>query len=256
MSTSPDPSDPHGVRTAARPDPPHGLAGARYRRLRGATVATVIVALLLVAAWWALMPAHSFGPAMADATTRLQRAVAERPVLAVAAFVTGYLAVCTLNLPGATALTMTAGAVFGVPAGLLIVSVSSTVGAVLALAVARTLLQSRIRARYPDLVSWIEGRGGEDSAWLLLAMRLFPGMPFFLVNLLFAMTDLPIRRFAWVSQLGMLPAATLYLSAGQELARMGSGAEPMPTRALALLAGIATLLIVGRLVRRRLLAPR
>jgi uncharacterized membrane protein YdjX (TVP38/TMEM64 family) len=125
-----------------------------------------------------------------------------------------------------------------------------------ALAVARALLRSRIRARYPDLVSWIEGRAGEDSAWLLLAMRLFPGMPFFLVNLLFAMTELPIQTFAWVSQLGMLPAAALYVSAGRELARLGSDVEPLSTRALFILAGIATLLIIGRLVRRRLLATR
>lgn len=236
--------------------PAHQVAETRYRWLRGGTVAAFIVVLLLIAAWWVLMPTHSFGPAIADAAVRLQRAVVEHPVFAVSAFFAGYLAVCTLNLPGATALTMTAGAVFGVPAGLLIVSVSSTVGAVFALAVARALLRSRIRTRYPDLVSWIEGHAGEDTAWLLLAMRLFPGMPFFLVNLLFAMTDLPIRRFAWVSAIGMLPAAVLYLNAGQELARIGSGAEAISSRTLIILAGIATLLIAGRLVRRRLLAAR
>lgn len=256
MPTPPKPSEPPEARPAALPALLREPAQSRYRLLRGGAVTTVIVVLVLVAAWWASMPAHSFGPAMIDAAARLQRAVTEHPVLAVSVFVIGYLAVCSLNLPGATAMTITAGAVFGVPVGLVIVSVSSTVGAVVALIVARALLRSRIRGRYPDLVSWIEGRAGEDSAWLLLAMRLFPGMPFFLVNLLFAMTDLPVRRFAWVSQLGMLPAAALCLSAGRELARMGNGAAPMSTRALLILAGIATLLIIGRLVRRRLLATR
>jgi uncharacterized membrane protein YdjX (TVP38/TMEM64 family) len=256
MPTPPEPSDPLNARTAAPPALPQRPAEIRYRLLRGGAVATVIALLVLVAAWWALIPAHAFGPPMIDAAARLQRAVTEHPVLAVSVFFIGYLAVCGLNLPGATAMTIMAGAAFGVPVGLAIVSVSSTVGAVVALIVARALLRSWIRARYPDLVSWIEGRAGEDSAWLLLAMRLFPGMPFFLVNLLFAMTDVPIRRFAWVSQLGMLPAATLYLSAGQELARMGAGAAPISTRALLILSGIATLLISGRLVRRRLLAIR
>lgn len=242
--------------TASPPGLPPSRAETRYRRIRVGTIAALIALVALTAAWWVLMPAHPFLPAIADMADHLHRAVAEHPVLAVSAFFVGYLAVCTLNLPGATAMTITAGAVFGVPAGLVIVSISSTVGAVLALAVARALLRSRIRTRYPDLVSWIEGRAGEDSAWLLLAMRLFPGMPFFLVNLLFAMTDLPIRTFAWISQLGMLPAAALYVSAGRELARLGSGAEPITTRALLVLAGIATLLIIGRLVRRRLLLTR
>ncbi len=235
--------------------PPDG-AHFQDRRLRGATIFALIALLVLTAAWWVLMLAHSYLPRLPEMIAYLHRAVAEHPVLAVSAFFVGYLAVCTLNLPGATAMTITAGAVFGVPGGLVIVSISSTVGAVVALAVARTLLRSRIRARYPDLVTWIEGRAGEDSAWLLLAMRLFPGMPFFLVNLLFAMTELSIRRFAWVSQLGMLPAAALYVSAGSELARLGSGAEPITTRALLVLAGIATLLIIGRFVRRRVLATR
>ena len=256
MSTSRESSDAPDPGTDGRPAQTHDLAETRYRRLRGGTVAALIVLVLLIAAWWALMPAHSFGPVMTDAAELLQRTVVRHPVLSVSTFIAAYLAVCVLNLPGATALTMMAGAVFGVPAGLIIVAASSTVGAVLALAVARALLRSRIRSRYPDLVSSIEGRAGEDTAWLLLAMRLFPGMPFFLVNLLFAMTDLPIGRFAWVSAIGMLPAAVLYVNAGQELARIGSGAEPISGRALIILAGIATLTIVGRLVRRRLLATR
>lgn len=52
----------------------------------------------------------------------------ERPLLIAGGFVLLYILATALSLPGATILTLGAGAVFGLAAGVVLVSISSTVG--------------------------------------------------------------------------------------------------------------------------------
>jgi uncharacterized membrane protein YdjX (TVP38/TMEM64 family) len=53
-------------------------------------------------------------------------------------------------------------------------------------------------------------------------MRLIPVIPFWLINLLMGLTKMPIRRFYWVSQIGMLAGTIVYVNAGKELAKIES----------------------------------
>jgi uncharacterized membrane protein YdjX (TVP38/TMEM64 family) len=53
-------------------------------------------------------------------------------------------------------------------------------------------------------------------------MRLIPVIPFWLINLLMGLTKMPLRRFYWVSQVGMLAGTIVYVNAGKELAKIES----------------------------------
>ena len=53
-------------------------------------------------------------------------------------------------------------------------------------------------------------------------MRLVPAFPFFLINILFALTPIPALRFYLVSQLGMLAGTAVYVNAGTQLAQIDS----------------------------------
>ena len=43
-----------------------------------------------------------------------------------------------------------------------------------------------------------------------------------MINLVMGLTKIPLRRFYWVSQLGMLPGTIVFVNAGRELAKIDS----------------------------------
>lgn len=133
-----------------------------------------------------------------------------------------YVAVTALSLPGAAIMTVLAGALFGLVAGVIMVSFASTLGATLAFLVSRYVLRDSLRARYPDKLQAINAGIAKEGTLYLFALRLVPLFPFFLINLLMGITNLRTLTFAWVSQLGMLAGTGVYVYAGTQLAQLNS----------------------------------
>lgn len=133
-----------------------------------------------------------------------------------------YVLVTTLSLPGAALLTLLGGALFGLWPGILLVSFASTLGATLAMLVSRYLLRDWVQHRFAGPMRTVNDGVARDGAFYLFALRLMPLFPFFVVNLLAGVTRLGVWRYWWVSQLGMLPGAIVYLNAGHQLGQITS----------------------------------
>jgi pyruvate/2-oxoglutarate dehydrogenase complex dihydrolipoamide dehydrogenase (E3) component/uncharacterized membrane protein YdjX (TVP38/TMEM64 family) len=144
------------------------------------------------------------------------------PLTAAAVFFLVYVAVTGLSLPGATIMTLVAGAVFGLLWGAVLVSFASTLGATVAFLVARFLIGGTIQARFGDSLRKVNEGMQRDGAFYLFAMRLVPAFPFFVVNLVMGLTRIRTGVFYWVSQLGMLPGTLVYVNAGTQLAAISS----------------------------------
>jgi pyruvate/2-oxoglutarate dehydrogenase complex dihydrolipoamide dehydrogenase (E3) component/uncharacterized membrane protein YdjX (TVP38/TMEM64 family) len=154
---------------------------------------------------------------------------AAHPAAAIATYMAIYVAMAALSLPGAAVLTLAGGALFGVVVGTIAVSVASTIGATLAFLIARFVLRAAVRGRFGERLRPIEEGVRRDGAFYLFTLRLVPIFPFFLVNLLMALTPIPTATFYAVSQIGMLPATIAYVYAGSRLAqieRLGDVASP------------------------------
>lgn len=152
----------------------------------------------------------------------LQDAAAARPLASAGIFFLVYTAVTALSFPGAAILTLAAGAIFGLWFGTLIVSFASCVGATLAFLSARFILRDWVARRFGDkLKSFNEGIA-RDGALYLFTLRLVPVFPFFLINLLMGLTVMPVRKYYWVSQLGMLAGTLVFVNAGTQLAQITS----------------------------------
>ena len=186
----------------------------------------LIVLLLLVAAVLAIWLSGAYQWLTLDALKgqidALGAAVARNPWQAAGLFFLAYVLVTGLSIPGATVLTLAAGALFGLVQGTVLVSFASSVGATLAFLVARFGFRDALRARFGERLRDIDAGIARDGAFYLLSLRLLPVFPFFLVNLLSGLTALPTRTFYWVSQLGMLPATIVYVLAGTQLAQVRS----------------------------------
>ncbi|MFM9972070.1 MAG: VTT domain-containing protein, partial [Burkholderiales bacterium] len=144
------------------------------------------------------------------------------PVATGAAFFAVYVAVTGLSLPGAALLTLAAGAIFGLGWGTLIVSFASSIGATLAFLVSRFLFRESIQSRFGDKLRAINAGVDKEGALYLLALRLVPAFPFFVINLVMGLTPIRTWSFYWVSQLGMLAGTLVYVNAGTQIARIDS----------------------------------
>ena len=147
---------------------------------------------------------------------------AQSPVSVMLGFIALYVAVTALSLPGAVILTLTAGALFGLALGTLVVSVASTAGATLAMLSARTVLRDWVQSKWGQRLGSIQQGIAAQGAFYLFSLRLLPVVPFFLLNLAMGLTRMKVWTYAWVSQIGMLAGTLAYVNAGTQLGQISS----------------------------------
>jgi uncharacterized membrane protein YdjX (TVP38/TMEM64 family) len=133
-----------------------------------------------------------------------------------------YILVTSLSLPGAAIMTLAGGALFGLLTGTVVVSIASTIGATLACFVSRFILRDWVQRKFGDKLKAVNEGIEREGAFYLFTLRLIPLFPFWLINLVMGLTNMPLRTFYWVSQVGMLAGTIVYVNAGRELARIDS----------------------------------
>lgn len=143
------------------------------------------------------------------------------PVTSVCAYFVIYILVTGFSLPGAVVLTLAGGWFFGVLKGVVLVSLASSLGALMAFLCARFVLRDLLlKSRFKERMISISDNVKKEGVYYLLTLRLIPLFPFFLVNLAMGLSSMRPRTFFFVSQLGMLPATLLYVNAGTQLSKI------------------------------------
>ena len=181
------------------------------------------VLLVAVAAFFALDLARFFSlDYIKGQQAEFAALYADQPLLVVSSFFVAYVAVAALSLPGATILTLLAGAIFGLVTGTVIVSFASSVGATLAMLFARYVLRDSVKARFGARLADVDKGVEREGAFYLFTLRLVPLFPFFVINLLMGLTKMKAATFYAVSQLGMFAGTVVYVYAGTQLAQISS----------------------------------
>lgn len=140
--------------------------------------------------------------------------------LASLGFVVAYILLVALSVPGAIWVTLAGGFLFGLFPGVIYNLIGATVGAILVFLAARAGIGAEVDAKIKSSGGLAARMGralAENEVSALLTMRLIPGMPFFLVNLIPAFVGTTLRRFAWTTALGMIPGAVVFTSVGAGL---------------------------------------
>ncbi|MFZ8954106.1 MAG: FAD-dependent oxidoreductase [Burkholderiaceae bacterium] len=204
-----------------------------------------IILALLIGAFWFDLGQYASLDALKQNQTRMAEALAESPFTVVLGFSAVYVVVTALSLPGAVILTLAAGAWFGLVLGTLVVSVASTIGATLAMLSARYLLRDWVQRRWADRLAVIQQGLDRDGPFYLFSLRLLPIVPFFLLNLVMGLTQMRVRTYFWISQVGMLAGTVVYVNAGTALAKINQLSDvlsPSVWGAFALLAALPWIL--------------
>ena len=143
-------------------------------------------------------------------------------------FVTAYVAIVALSLPGGTVATLTGGFLFGLFPGVFFNVLGATVGAILIFLAAR----SSFGSRFADRLNRSGGAtaklmaGLRENEWsVLFLMRLVPAVPFVLANLIPAFTGTRLSVYAVTTFMGIVPAALVFTSVGAGLGEVFAKGE-------------------------------
>jgi len=211
----------------------------------------LVVVAGLVAAFFALdLDRFATLEYLKSAHTDVVALVARHPFQSSAAYFLLYVLVTGLSLPGAAVMTLAGGAIFGLVWGLALVSFASSIGATIAMLIARTLLRDWVQQRFAEALVTVNSGMEKDGAFYLFGLRMVPLFPFFVINVVMGLTPIGVWRFYWVSQVGMLAGTVVFVFAGTQLARVESVADVLSPG----LIGALSLLGLFPLLARKALA--
>lgn len=162
---------------------------------------------------------------LATQESQLRAFQQQYPVLVFGVAFLIYVLVTGLSLPGAAPLTLLYGWYFGFGPTLILVSFASTAGATISFLTSRYLLRGSLEHKFGDRLQTFNQHLESEGAFYLFTLRLIPVVPFFVINLVMGLTQLPTRTYWWVSQLGMLPGTAVYVYAGSSVPNLGQLAD-------------------------------
>jgi uncharacterized membrane protein YdjX (TVP38/TMEM64 family) len=183
---------------------------------------------------------------------RLKQTTEEHLILAAALYFCVYLMLSGLSLPFSTPVSLIGGFLFNLWLGVILVSFASTAGSTLAFLSSRYLFRNFVYRRFGPWFDRVNRGLEKDGPYYLLTLRLMPVVPFFMVNLAMGLTKMPVRKFWWLSQVGMLPATILYVNAGKQISDIDSPSEIFSFRLIGSLALLALAPLLFRAVVRTL----
>jgi uncharacterized membrane protein YdjX (TVP38/TMEM64 family) len=155
---------------------------------------------------------------------------------------------------------MAAGAVYGIPLGFGLAAVSTMAGAVLTLAISRSLARGwveRFMADRPRLQN-LDGMLARDGARLVCLLRLSPVMPFAATSYALGLSSVSVRAYV-LGTTASLPALLGYVVLGRlAVAGLAAGHADWLHWAMLGVGGLATIVLtleLGRLTLRAGLFP-
>lgn len=191
----------------------------------------LILFLILFAAacaWFLVRYGGDIGVWLGSAQRGIDWWVDQRPLVGALLF----LVVATLGkvtpFPGGILIMLAGGTLFGPIVGPLLAAVGAALSALLVGAVGRVLLYDALDRRFGHRISHLEEVVTEDGFNWLLAARLLPVLPAWLVNLVPVVFPIPLWKVFVATLLGLMPIAFVLGGIGNGLGSLAE-ADAVPS---------------------------
>ena len=221
----------------------------------------LLVLLVLLCAGFVLLPGRRAGwESLARHQDELTALVSAHPVAAACIYLLAYVVTAALSLPHAAIMTMAGGLLFGTLAGCALTVIGATIGATLLLFAIRSAFGRTLERHRRRIPAQLQARLERDGFSYLLALRLLPVVPFWIVNLAAAFARIRLTVFVPATLLGIVPASFILSSIGAGMGgilaqgRMPDLSVLLAPRILLPLLGLAALSLLPVLLRRRAVA--
>lgn len=177
----------------------------------------LLIALLVALAIAAFVFGRAWFPSfewLAERQSALQGLVEAHPVLAPLAYVLLYAALVLGSVPGGTVMSVAGGVLFGTVLGTICAVLGATLGAGLLFLLVQRLLSDWAARQAGPLLDRIKPGLERDGFNGLLALRLLPILPFWLINLAAPLAGMRLGPFLLATGLGIAPATAVFASIG------------------------------------------
>lgn len=154
---------------------------------------------------------------LSESQALLKRIVAENPVLAPLGFVAFYATAVAFSFPAASILTIFSGFLFGWLFGGMLAILAATIGASALFLTARLACSDHLRKRMCGRAGRLSEGFEKNAFGYLLALRIAPFIPFFMVNIAPALFHVRLSTFVAATFIGIMPGAFAYAWLGQGL---------------------------------------
>lgn len=157
-------------------------------------------------------------------------------------FILIYIAGTIAAVPG-SAITVVAGALFGSIIGIILVSIASTVGALLCFLISRYFARDALARMLSSNASFqrLDTLTEKHGAVIVALTRLVPLFPFNILNYGFGLTKVKLKDYVFWSWLCMLPGTVLFVAGADAVTKaLAQGKIPWPLVGVA--AGMAVII--------------
>ncbi len=161
-----------------------------------------------------------------------------------------YVILVGLGLPVSGVLSVVAGLLFGLHFGLIIVLLAATCGALVSFLSSRYVFSDLIRKKYSTRVEHMEEKLKKNKFMYLLGMRLIPGIPFSLVNILAGLTSISTRDFILPTVLGMIPGTIVLVYTGNALKIVSDIKELKTAKIIVPVVSVVLIIIIMSILKR------
>ena len=178
---------------------------------------SIILLLIII---FGFITNDEFNSYLAENIESIKAIYSSEPLIFTIFFIIAYLVMTTLSLPVALIMGLLAGSVFEFYLALVIVSFTSTIGATIAMSLARYIVRDYMTSKYRKYFDIINTNFRENGGYYLFALRMSPLFPFFVINICFGLTKMKLIPFYLISQIGMLPGTIIIILLGNELSNV------------------------------------
>lgn len=125
-----------------------------------------------------------------------------------------YVLFTSLALPGATAMTLVGGVLFGQWLGSFLSVISITTGATIFFLSTRMAAENSLVSKVGTWLNKIENEFKKSGILYVISLRLIPVLPFFVTNIITILMQISLYTFIIGTFLGSIPITLIYTSLG------------------------------------------
>jgi uncharacterized membrane protein YdjX (TVP38/TMEM64 family) len=111
-------------------------------------------------------------------------------------------------------------------------------------------LENRYSKKFSKQLEIFNQELSQYGIYYLLAIRLIPIFPFFLINILCGLTKISIQTFFITTALGIIPGDLIYTYAGTQLASITSLREIFSTKIIIAFLFLASFIVLPLIIKR------
>ncbi|MFC3051464.1 TVP38/TMEM64 family protein [Kordiimonas pumila] len=167
-----------------------------------------------------------------------------------------YTVMVAFFLPGLFIMNLVAGAIFGPFIGTSTAVLAATAGSIVAFLLSRYVFQEWAFARFPKQADSVDQAFRDMGGYYVFLLRLVPGLPIGLTNILLGVTSIHLITFGFATLLGTIPWTAFYVIAGVEIASIKSVDDIISTETTMLALCLIVFLAGGQMLTRKYVARR